>query len=200
MNEINNIIDYYSNKIKEFGPTSKGVDWNSIESQNLRFEILSKVFENDNSFSLIDYGCGYGAYTEYAKKLDKSINYYGFDLSEEMIGFAKKKYQDSFFSIEKPTEKFDYVISSGIFNVKLNFNEKKWEEYIFNTLDELNNLSEKGFSFNMLTSYSDKELMKENLYYAEPEKFFKHCKEKYSKWVDLDHSYRLYEFSIIVKK
>ena len=34
------VIDYYDKKIKEYGPTSKGVDWNGEESQYLRFNIL----------------------------------------------------------------------------------------------------------------------------------------------------------------
>ena len=52
----------------------------------------------------------------------------------------------------------------------------------------------------MLTSYSDFEHMKDNLYYAVPEEIFKYCKTNFSKYVSLNHSYPLYEFSIFVKK
>ena len=34
--------------------------------------------------------------------------------------------------------KFDYVLSSGIFNVKMNFSEEVWKDYITNTLEEIN--------------------------------------------------------------
>ena len=42
--EINNIIEqYYSKKIIEYGPTPRGVDWNGVDSQIIRFEQISKV-------------------------------------------------------------------------------------------------------------------------------------------------------------
>ena len=43
--------------------------------------------------------------------------------------------------------KFDYVLSSGIFNVKMNFSEEVWKDYITNTLEEINSISNKGFFF-----------------------------------------------------
>jgi len=94
----------------------------------------------------------------------------------------------------------DYVIASGIFNVKLKNSEKDWLEYILETLKVINKKSIKGFSFNMLTKYSDAEYMKDNLYYADPLFIFDYCKRNFSKWVTLKHDYPLYEFSIIVKK
>ena len=52
----------------------------------------------------------------------------------------------------------------------------------------------------VLTSYSDREYMKNHLYYASPEEIFKYCKLNFSNNVLLDHSYDLYEFTIFVKK
>jgi hypothetical protein len=52
----------------------------------------------------------------------------------------------------------------------------------------------------VLTKYSDKEYMKEYLYYADPLYLFDYCKKHFSKNVALLHDYNLYEFSIIVRK
>lgn len=41
-----NIATYYQNKIEAFGSTHLGVDWNSQESQELRFSILSQVLSD----------------------------------------------------------------------------------------------------------------------------------------------------------
>ena len=61
---------YYTKKIEEFGRTSRGVDWNSTESQRLRFEQITKILsgEVNNSFSICDYGCGYGYLSEYLEE------------------------------------------------------------------------------------------------------------------------------------
>jgi len=196
------VINYYDKKIKEYGPTSKGVDWNGGKSQYLRFNILSNIFEKKNDFSLLDYGCGYGEFLNYLDKNNyKNISYTGFDLSNEMITVAQSKFGNNFFTNKIPQNIiYDYTILSGTLHVKLENNEDKWKQHIIKTLNSLNQISKKGFAFNLLTSYSDREYMKDSLYYASPEEIFKYCKLNFSKNVLLDHSYDLYEFTIFVKK
>ena len=70
---------------------------------------------------------------------------------------------------------------------------------IFKTIDHFNNFSKKGFSFNLLTSYSDHNLKKKKLYYAKPEKIFNYCKKNYNN-VFLIQDFELYDFFIFVKK
>ena len=52
---------YYSGKLKAHGATARGVDWNSTESQRMRFDQLLKICDRRAPFTLNDYGCGYGA-------------------------------------------------------------------------------------------------------------------------------------------
>jgi len=201
-NILDQVNEYYTDKVVKNGTTPQGVDWNGIESQNLRFQILSRVIEQPN-FTILDYGCGFGSLQQYLKQqYDNSFSYYGFDISPEMIEKARSfNLSNSFFSTEI-TDFFpcDYVIASGIFNVRLKNDEANWKTYILEVLHKMNDLAIKGFSFNMLTSYSDALYMKEYLYYAEPEFFFKYCKKNFSRHVALLHDSPLYEFSIIVKK
>ncbi len=194
---------YYSEKIRTFGVSARGVDWNSEASQELRFEVLSKVLLEDTGFSILDYGCGYGALLSFLTKKFSEFKYTGFDISEEMLKKAVEANvtaANSKWISALSTELFDYTIASGIFNVKLNENDSTWLSYIEQTLDEINNKSLKGFSFNMLTKYSDSDYMKPNLYYADPSYFFRYCKEKFSKYVSILHDYPLYEFTIVVRK
>lgn len=50
----------------------------------------------------------------------------------------------------------------------------------------------------MLTKYSDKEYLRDNLYYGDPMFIFDYCGT--FKNVALLHDYGLYEFTIIVRK
>ena len=206
MNNIHkNIEKYYTGKIKEYGTTPKGVDWNGEDSQMIRFHQLSKVIVED-SFTLADIGCGYGKYCEYLEANFEKYSYIGYDLSNEMILNAKKLYgtKDNvkFLNIQNLTDinEVDYSLASGIFSVKMQHNEAEWLSYILETLEVLNKKSKVGFSFNMLTKYSDKEYMREDLYYADPLFFFDYCKRNFSINVSLNHDYDLYEFTIIVRK
>lgn len=204
MNKIlKEVNQYYTAKIKQYGTTPKGVDWNSVESQELRFEVLSSLINEENNFLVLDFGCGFGSMFNYFTTKYHSFEYIGFDVSEEMILAALKKFPKNEYtkwSTSLPLGKVDYVIASGIFNVKLENTEEDWLNYILETITKINESAKKGFAFNVLTMYSDKKYMKEHLYYADPLYFFDYCKKHFSKNVALLHDYNLYEFSIIVRK
>ncbi len=201
-NILKEIDNYYTTKIEQFGATPQGVDWNSEASQTVRFEVLSKVIQDETHFSMLDFGCGFGSMYDYFKSNYPAFQYLGFDISEKMIQSALVKYnvENAKFTTILPIEKRDYVVASGIFNVRLENSEEDWLAYIIETLKTINNLSIKGFSFNVLTKYSDAAFMKEYLYYADPLFLFNYCKKHFSNNVALLHDYTLYEFTIIVRK
>lgn len=201
---LENVNDYYTRKIKEFGVSPRGVDWNSEDSQVLRFEQLCKIIDNSAPCSLLDYGCGYGALLDHLKRLNSErIAYTGFDISEEMIAQAGKIHgasEAAWTTKVDESEIYDYTVASGIFNVRLQTPEAEWEHYMLDTIHKMNKHSARGFSFNVLTSYSDKEYMKDYLYYANPGFLFDYCKKNFSKYVAVLHDYPLYEFTVLVRK
>lgn len=200
---LKNISDYYTDKLRIHGATPKGVDWNTVEQQQLRFAKLLQVTEEGNKGSLLDYGCGYGATYPYVLEKYPSLQFSGFDISEPMIAKALEIHGsdkcDWFHKIEAGRS-WDYTIASGIFNVKMEHDSQEWEQYILDTLAHIDSISSKGFAVNMLTSYSDAEYQRNDLYYASPAFFFDHCKRHFSRFVTLLHDYPLYEFTIVVRK
>jgi hypothetical protein len=94
----------------------------------------------------------------------------------------------------------DYCVASGIFNLKFEVSEESWKEYIIETIRILHGKSKLGFSFNALTSYSDKDFMKPELHYSNPTWLFDYCKTHFAKNVALLHDYSQYDFTILVKK
>ena len=201
---LDDIKKYYSNSIESFGASPKGVDWNGEEGQILRYKQLLRIVEDRNKFSLIDYGCGYGALINVLRDLGKEFQYFGLDLSDAMIQAANHLYGNdkniTFFQTASINFSSDFIIASGVFNVKLNSSYALWEHYIENTLDNFNDNSNLGFAFNCLSSYSDKNMQKDKLFYADPKSIFDLCKKKYSNNVALLHNYGLYEFTILVTK
>lgn len=203
---INDTASYYDAKIIEHGDTAKGVDWNSIESQTTRFHQLAKIIRNGSqeNFSLADLGCGYGALYDFLKVNYNDFSYLGFDISEIMVKHAEERYlgveNAHFFTSSQVTEKVDYIVASGIFNVRHNYSDSHWFEYIVSILDHMHEKSNLGFSFNCLTSYSDPPKMREYLYYSDPCAIFDLCKKRYSRNVALLHDYDLYEFTVLVRK
>lgn len=194
---------YYTGKVAAHGPTALGVDWNSAESQRLRFAQLVKVIDPSRPFTINDYGCGYGALVDYLEENRYLFRYCGFDISAHMVSEARLAHPSptiTFVDQETELRPADYTVASGIFNVRLGTPAEDWRRYLLDTLDSINDLSEKGFSFNVLTKYSDAQFMRPTLYYADPLFLFDHCKTRFSRFVALLHDYPLYEFTLLVRK
>ena len=198
------VADYYSEKVRQHGETARGVDWNSTESQETRFgQLLGIVPPGSTEYSILDYGSGYSALIDVLIERGQTFRYTGYDVSEEMIERARRLHpgdQYEFTTNEAELEPSDYVVASGVFNVKFNTSNALWKDYVLETLDNLHRLSSKGFAFNALTSYSDPEYMRDDLFYADPSWLFDHCKRTHSGQVALLHDYGLYEFTIFVRK
>lgn len=201
---LKEVSEYYSGKLAEYGVSPRGVDWNSEESQNLRFEQLLKIVQEPGAFDLNDLGCGYGALLDFLQPRYVDYCYRGVDVSAEMVDAARVRHEHvvgaSFIVGTRPVSVADYGVASGVFNVRLGRSDVEWWHYLRDTLDVLNETSREGFSFNCLTSYSDSEKMRGYLYYANPGQLFDLCKKRYSRHVTLLHDYGLYEFTILVRK
>jgi SAM-dependent methyltransferase len=202
---LNKIEKLYTDNLNNHGDSSKAVGWNTDKCQNMRFQKLSSVIDNiQESHSINDYGCGYGGHLQYLEKMNYKINHYnGYDISQPMLEQAKNNLSDSKYNIElfnvpKINTIADYTFVSGTFNVRFGSNDKSWEKFIKTTLNEINNYSTKGFSFNLLSTYVD--YQDTNLFYGDPCYWFDYCKTNFSTKVSLLHDYPLYEWTIIVKK
>jgi SAM-dependent methyltransferase len=196
------VARYYSGRLHEHGPHAKGVDWNSEESQVLRFTQLSRVLPAERCM-VLDYGCGYGALVGFLEARGHEFDYQGFDISKDMVDQAQRDHggpQRRFTTSAEDLRLADFTLASGIFNVRLDTSIEEWTGYVMHTLTELDRLGRRGFAFNMLTSYSDTDRMRPDLYYGDPRHYFDHCKRTFSKEVALLHDYGLYEFTILVRR
>ncbi len=202
-----NVKKYYKDTLQQHGFTARGVGWKNEAAQHIRFEQLAKIAATTN-FSVNDLGCGSGDFFNYLRASCQRIDftYRRYDVLAEMVAYAGKKFAAAtnarFHCIQNPEQMqmADYTIASGIFNLKYGQTDDQWLSYIFDTIKIMNSRSIKGFAFNMLTSYSDKEWMQDHLYYADPLPVFDFCKKNISKNVALLHDYHEYDFTILIKK
>jgi len=179
------------------------VDWNSDDSQQLRFsQLLGVMGVQPQEPLVLDYGCGYGALAQRLIAAGAPFRYVGFDVCTPMVVQAREQVRDPrcvFTDRESELPVADYTVASGIFNVRLEASEEQWQAHVVKTIGTLARHSSQGFAFNMLTRYADAEKLRDYLYYADPGEYFKLCKESWSRNVALLHHYDLYEFTILVK-
>lgn len=202
----NSIRDYYKKNLAAHGLGAKGVGWKNEEAQQVRFQQLIKVIYTPGPFSVNDLGCGTGHFLTFLLSNCESFHYRGYDLMDEMIETARGEFKENasvrFHKINSARElkKADYTVASGIFNLRFSIPVADWKNYILETLNDMNTRSDKGFAFNALTSYSDEEFMKPELFYSDPLWLFDYCKKKFAKNVTLLHDYNQYDFTILVKR
>jgi SAM-dependent methyltransferase len=198
---------YYAERLRQFGPTPRGADWNSAESQALRFDRLLVALEgeaDEADISLVDYGCGYGALLDVLRPSRSRLRYHGFDISGAMIDAAGMRHagdeRATFTTDLRAVPLAHYTVASGVFNVRLGHDADQWHGYVMETLAAIDALTSRAFAFNMLSTYSHAGRRRDDLFYMDPLTMFDACKRRFSTRVALLHDYPLYEFTIIVRK
>lgn len=202
---LKNLQQFFDSKVREHGATPKGVDWNSEDSQFKRFEqLLYVVRDRTQPFTVLDYGSGWGALVKYLQAQNYVFKYIGYDMTPAVIEEAQKTFADdphcTFTTDEAALQPVPYVVGSGLFNMRMNADEDVWQEHMRRTIERMWELATVGMAFNSLTSYSDPEYMRADLYYPSPTYWFDYCKRNLSRNVALLHDYDLYDFTIIVRR
>ncbi len=199
------VRSYFENTLKTHGATAKGMDWNSEQARELRFEQLIKIVRPGQPFSLLDYGSGYGAFADYLLARGFPLQQYiGYDLLESMVSAGSESHAGmpnlAFTGKLEEVPQVDYAVACGVFNMKLDASVGEWNHFVLRSLQEMDSRSRKGFSVNFLTRYSDADRMRPDLYYADPCFLFDYCKLNFSKNVALLHDYNLYDFTLLIRK
>ena len=191
------IISYYKNCIERHQDEVRMVGWRSKKRQDLRFKILAQIGDlNDNS--VLDLGCGLGALGEYLHRQGIPVDYCGYEICGRTVNMANKlrpylKIAAVDILENAAGERFDRVLASGIFNLRLNNNRSFLEATLARSF-EICNL---GVAVNMLSTYVD--YRDNTLSYVKPEMAFGLAKTITPR-VALRYDYMPYEFTLYLYK
>ena len=194
--EKNMVIERYNKRLQEFGYSPKTLGW-SKSKHNLRYHILLSLWNLDGT-DVLDFGCGFGDMYGYAKQIGIKFNYHGIDINENLISLAKQIYPGANLATrdvfqEGLLQKYDYIFSSGVHNLKLKDN---WD-FIAKTFELFNKYSTCGFALNFLSSKVDYEL--EETYHTNPVQILE-LAYKYSNKVVLRNDYMPFESTVFIDK
>lgn len=195
---------YYADRLASHGATPRGVDWNGAESQELRFRQFLRLPGLRDAESLIDLGCGYGALLRFLRAAGFRGSYLGVDLAAEMVASATAAHAADrsarFVVGGAPPETAEFVVASGIFNVRVDVPDADWHAHMREVIARMAARSRSGLAYNCLTTYSDPPLRRPHLYYGDPAHWFDHAKREIAPNVALLHDYGLYEFTLLIDK
>lgn len=194
------VVDYYESKLAQFGPTAKGMDWNGEASQALRFSVLCGICDLDG-MSVHDVGAGAGHLLTYFKDKGLNVEYSGSDLSESMVKAALERHPEARINkrdilTAKGAERYDVVMCSGLFHVKLRAAEKDWQVFVRSMTRRMYEMCRIGIAFNLMSDRID--YREKALYYSNPGEMLDFCRMELSPHVLLRHDYPLHEYTAYV--
>lgn len=198
--EINEAIERYNRRLDKYGVTEEALGWGPKGRAKFRYEILLQNIDVRGK-SIIDVGCGYGILPDLLlqKKLEFE-SFTGVDINPEFVKIAREKFKDYkniHFRVGDVREmedlKADYVLSSGIFNHKLEDNMS----FIQSMFDTFHRIATRGFASNFLSDRVDYVL--ENTFHSNPAQILEMA-YKYSRSVILRNDYMPFEFTVSVSK
>jgi len=182
---------------KKYGYDVKSLHLPTKERQELSFKAIMESVDLNNK-TILDVGCGFGDLVLFLNRQSIFVNYTGIDISDEIVKIGKKEnpeVTDKLYvmNINDVVDKYDYVIISGMFNLKIDDN---WS-FIKSTLKKAFELCKEGVVFNLISTYVD--YKEKHLFYVDPCDIFKYCKTL-TKWVNIKYDYNDYEYTISMFK
>lgn len=198
---MDSIKNLYKKAFLEFGDSHKTVLWPKGR-QEVRFNALTQFIPRESTFSILDFGCGLAHMKEYLDKHFQNIQYTGVDMVEEFIEFNKNKYPDTNFmtsaEFNKSSEKFDYIVSSGVYNILYKDSVGEHQGEVFRILENLFEKTNIYLASDFMTDRVD--YRQPSTFHANPEFLFDRITKQFSRRVIINHSYLPYEFCITVYK
>jgi ubiquinone/menaquinone biosynthesis C-methylase UbiE len=194
------ISDTYNKMLSSGVDDAERVGWGSVDSQEKRFGVLTEIGDLDNG-SILDVGCGLGAFVDYTHKAHLNLSYTGVDINLNMIEEAQKKHSDVEFIHTDITydghtlndRRFDYVFLSGA----LNLSADKHHDTIEIIMKEMFVLANKGVAINFLSVFSD--YLTPGEYYCNPVDILQ-IALSITKRVTLRHDYMPHDFTVYLYK
>jgi SAM-dependent methyltransferase len=120
------VEDFFRLHVRLYGNDWRALGWQSRYTQYRRFAVLAEVGPLAHT-RLLDIGCGLGDLYGYLQMHDIPVTYTGYDLLPEMVAHARQRYPAARFEVCDVLqgfgeERFDYIVSSGAFNINFGDN------------------------------------------------------------------------------
>jgi hypothetical protein len=194
------IIAHYERSLAEHGPTARGMDWKDDESQRLRYDILTAVCDLSGK-AVHEIGAGAGHLYDHLVSRGVRVDYSGSDLSPRMVEAARRLHPGVLFEQRDalslgPRRRYDVVICSGLFHVKLDVPNSDWRAFVESTIRGMYDTCRLAIAFNAMSDRVDFE--SPDLHYSSGSAMLEFCQRELSRHVVLRHDYPLYEYTLYV--
>jgi len=195
-------IELYRRSFLQHGDSPQSTFNARRELQWLRFErLVQPLLGLASRFSIHDVGAGLCDLHAYLRERGVEHDYSATEIVPEMIEHARRKYPDIVVErrdllLDPPSERYDFVVSSGMFNLPGQVPREDWRRFCFAMLERMFAMASQAIAVNFLTSH--RTFTDPTLFYLDPGEALEFCQARLSRFVAIDHSYPLYEYTVVV--
>ncbi|HKC68115.1 MAG TPA: class I SAM-dependent methyltransferase [Bacteroidia bacterium] len=198
---MEHIKTLYQDAFNKNGDSPASVLWPKGR-QSERFYALSKNINSIEPFSVLDFGCGLAHLKEYLNTNYSNAQYTGVDIVDDFLNHNRKKFPNSDFikpeEFYKSEKCYDYIFSSGAFNILYVTSKEEHKKIVFDILKKLFNKTTKYMSVNFMTDQVD--FQQEGAYHQNVSELFEFCSINLTKRLQIDQSYMPFEYTITLWK
>ena len=199
--EYRELIEYYNALLDDHGFSAKAVSWRDEPFQHFRFASIAQVFEHESEpFTVYEVGCGLGHLHDFLARHFPKASYRGGDINPKMIERALQR--DPSLAVEHrdivkdPPEPADYVVESGIFNLRMQHTDEHWEAVVRSVLNAMYASAKRGIAANFLTNHVD--WKRAIAYHQDPARILHFALTELSRFAEIRHAYYPWEFTLTV--
>ena len=176
------------------------VKWGNPQTQYFRFSELVKYLDlNDPRKTLLDVGCGNGELVKFLNLAGYRGQYRGCDINAQLLEQARNRFPDAAFervdllnADAKVSERFDYVVMSGLFNADCG----QTVQWIHQMLMAMYEKAEEVLVFNAVSTHVN--TREDGMFYLDPSRLLEFCIENLSRRVTVAHHNLRFNFTVAV--
>ncbi|MBV8245723.1 MAG: class I SAM-dependent methyltransferase [Candidatus Eremiobacteraeota bacterium] len=179
------------------------VGWKTDEVSQRNNASIAGVFDRERApFGIYEIGCGNGRFLDFLKAHYPTAQYRGCDISERMVEATRERHPDAEIEVRdvlaRPLadQSTDYVVASGVFNLRMDVTPGRWWEYVQRLLESMYRSARKGIAANFLSDQTD--WRREWGYYQSPSAVLDFARENLSRFVEMHHEFYPWEFALYV--
>ena len=199
--DVDIYLKRYNERLDKFGYAPESLGWGGGKArQYLRFKTLLEIgIKNEDS--ILDVGCGFADMFEFLNTTGWNGQYTGIDINSTLLEVAKNVHQQvdvrtiNILNTDLDL-KYDWVVSSGIFNAKLSFEDNL--VYTRKMLRKMYDICNQGVAVDFMSTYVD--YQHPDAYHMSPIDLIDFAKNELKTKLILRMDYLPYEYCIYLKK
>ncbi len=190
--DMHNIIRYYDGLLDKNGNDGQAVGWRNAESQERKFFEVTQIFAHEKQpFTVYDVGCGLGHLRDFLRENNHFARYYGCDINPRMVERARQRNLELAVEcrdilLSPPKRRYDYVLASGTFNLRMNAPKRAWKEYVQHMLRALYGIARRGMAVDFLSTFAKGQESQE--YHQDPSEILAFVQRSFSTLAEIRHS------------